>query len=363
MSGKNKHLGQLIVLLFSCLIIQQTIVAEVDDLSSSPPLVAKKIQLKKAVPTPAPSPSRAVVAIVDNRYLTKEALERKIAQFLPKTRESKDDEDYKRQKRFYEGKMAEEWINIALLAVEAEAQGIQVTEREVEQNIEHLYQQYGPDIDLASALWKLGTTAKEFKEEIHDAMLGDKLLRKYIRDKYGDKELREFYQSNLLNFYRPEMVHVSQVFRPFIDTTETEKKKLKKEMELIRKRLTKGESFEELAQPQEGLLQKKSGDLGWLTRENLLRPPLNREIFKIKPGEISEVYESDIGYHIIMVKERKPASFLSFEEAQDQLEELLFDQVKGELIQELKPKHNIIINLSGIEDTVVRKHLPDLKTE
>ena len=53
------------------------------------------------------------------------------------------------------------------------------------------------------------------------------------------------------------------------------------------------------------------GDLGWFPRGYLTQPVVEEAVFALQPGEISEIIQSDIGYHILYVVGREPARPIS----------------------------------------------------
>lgn len=94
---------------------------------------------------------------------------------------------------------------------------------------------------------------------------------------------------------------------------------LKAKLEIIRERALGGESFEDLARTNsEDGSAKDGGDLGWHNPENLV-PEFVKEMDKLKPGEISQVFKSRFGWHIIQLIERKQ---------EDNTEEFLMSQAR-----------------------------------
>ncbi|MBT7308158.1 MAG: molecular chaperone SurA, partial [Gammaproteobacteria bacterium] len=80
---------------------------------------------------------------------------------------------------------------------------------------------------------------------------------------------------------------------------------LQARLEIIRERVLEGESFEELARTNsEDGSAKDGGDLGWQDPEDLV-PEFVREMDKLQPNQISPVFKSRYGWHIIQLIERK----------------------------------------------------------
>jgi peptidyl-prolyl cis-trans isomerase SurA len=93
----------------------------------------------------------------------------------------------------------------------------------------------------------------------------------------------------------------------------------KARLEIIRERAVSGENFAELAlSNSEDGSAKDGGDLGWQNPANLV-PEFVKEMNKLEIGEISEVFKSRFGWHIIKLIERKQ---------EDNTEEFLISQAR-----------------------------------
>jgi parvulin-like peptidyl-prolyl isomerase len=56
--------------------------------------------------------------------------------------------------------------------------------------------------------------------------------------------------------------------------------------------------------------------------------PFEEALFALKPGEVSDVVATSLGYHLIKATDRKPETTTPFEKVKDQLRALL-KQEKG----------------------------------
>lgn len=83
---------------------------------------------------------------------------------------------------------------------------------------------------------------------------------------------------------------------PTVTRSKAEAKKL---AVAVMQRAKKGEDFGKLARAlSDGPSAKNGGSLGRFDRKSMVKP-FSDAAFSLKPGEISEVVETEFGYHVI----------------------------------------------------------------
>lgn len=87
------------------------------------------------------------------------------------------------------------------------------------------------------------------------------------------------------------------------------------------------------------------GDLGFILRKNPLGEAFSKTAFALKPGEISDIVESEFGYHLILVSERKAGRPSQFEKIIDEVREVYTDDYRTELIAKLRKEAQVKILL------------------
>jgi peptidyl-prolyl cis-trans isomerase C len=135
----------------------------------------------------------------------------------------------------------------------------------------------------------------------------------------SDADIRAYYQQHPGEFRSGEEVRVRQI----LVNDET----LAKE---IQQQLKKGASFEELsAQHSRAPNAKRGGEIGFVSRGEVPKM-FEEEIFRLQPGEVSEVIRTDSSFHIFRVDERRPPGTLDLQAATP----LILSRLREEAIRE-----------------------------
>ena len=162
------------------------------------------------------------------------------------------------------------------------------------------------------------------------------ILRKEKESPITDEQVAQFYEANKGNFKQPDSYRVSHIL---LADAEAAKQALE--------RVKGGEPFAKVAEEVSTDPSKsRGGDIGFFTKGQVI-PAFEEAAMKLKPGEISGVVQTPLGYHIILLAEQKPAHQKSLEEVKDQIRQGLQGQ-RGQqavqsVIQELRSKAQIKI--------------------
>jgi len=103
----------------------------------------------------------------------------------------------------------------------------------------------------------------------------------------------------------------------------------------INNRLSKGESFAELATEftDDPTGKDNGGDLGWFGWGKMVGP-FQDAAFKLQPGEVSDVVETSFGYHIIKLEAKRELERGAFEEVKNSLKQQA-GKAKGQELSEM----------------------------
>ncbi len=135
----------------------------------------------------------------------------------------------------------------------------------------------------------------------------------------------------------------------------------KAKAEELLKQIKDGDDFAELAKANSGCYSsERGGDLGFFSRGRMV-PAFEEAAFALKVGQVSDIVETQFGYHIIKVTDHRDASVTMFEQAKDDIMKSLTQTRQAELakeyIESLKAQANIVYP-PGEEPNVGKTGLP-----
>jgi peptidyl-prolyl cis-trans isomerase C len=235
-------------------------------------------------------------------------------------------------------------VTYTVMKQEASSRKIPVTDAEVEGRIKEMQGQFPSEAEFQKALAARSMTPEQFRADTKVDMMIGKMLETEVAgtDVANDAEAKDFYAKNPDKFMQGESVRASHILIMANEkSTEAEKKAARTKIEGVLKRAKAGEDFAALAKEhsQDGSAQQ-GGDLNFFRRGQMV-PPFEQAAFSLKPGEISDVVETQFGYHIIKVTERKDAAAVPFEQVSARIVQFLKQQRANAFIEATKKKARI----------------------
>ncbi len=165
--------------------------------------------------------------------------------------------------------------------------------------------------------------------------------------KPSDSDIKKYYESQKAKFTTPAMVGAKHILVKVDAAAKPEEQKAAlAKIEGIKKELTGGANFEQLAEKYSDDPGSKSrgGDLGLFSKDRMV-PEFAQTAFSLKKGEISKPVKTVFGYHIIKVYDFKPESTLKLDEAMPKIRVQLENQARQDAMQKeidrLKKKYAV----------------------
>jgi peptidyl-prolyl cis-trans isomerase C len=244
---------------------------------------------------------------------------------------------------------AKKVIEAKLLAQEARRRNLNPSSEMVDAAIQDIEQSAGGREGLDATLKDLGATYDDFRANVWETEAVKLLVAKDIEPKVTvtRQEISAFYDENPDVFMQPDMVRARHILiRVTLNEPEAAKKKARSQIEKAHRRVVNGEDFAAVAtEVSDGPNAANGGDLGFFAQDSMV-PVLANAAFALDVGEISDIIESQFGFHIVQILDQKPAGRLTYAEARGTAEELLKENKMGEmvtlLIRELTESATII---------------------
>ena len=309
-----------------------------------PPQAAAPQTPAAAKPVPAQLPE--VVARVNGESITGKDLDDAVRAIAGRAGPIPPDE----RDRVFRG-VLDDMIGYRLIIQEAKARKIAVADAEVDAQVEQIRKQFPNEAQFQQALTAQKTTLEAIRNDTRDEMSASKLVETEIATKIAVKPeaVTDFYNKNQDKFQQGPRVRASHILIGIPQNADAAtKQQAKTKAETLLNDLKGGKDFAEAAKAnsQDPGSAPNGGDLGYFEQGQMV-PPFEQAAFALKPGEMSDIVETQFGYHIIKVADKQNSRVVPLDEAKGQIEEYLTQQnrhAQTELfVQGLKTKAKIEI--------------------
>lgn len=247
-----------------------------------------------------------IIARVDNHYILNSELEEMYASYKASG-----------QKAPEKCEILESLIINKMLLAKAEIDSVTVEDKDVDNELDgkmgYMIQRFGSEKNIVEAY---GKSIENLKTELRNQVKEQKIVEKMQRTITGNvkitpNDVRKFFNSIPKDSlpYIPSEVEIGHIVRVG-QVTREQKDKLVQQLNDLKARAEKGEDFAMLAQIYSEDLgsAKLGGDLGFAGRGKML-PEFEGAALALKPGEMSNVIESQYGYHLIKLIETRGAEY------------------------------------------------------
>jgi parvulin-like peptidyl-prolyl isomerase len=211
--------------------------------------------------------------------------------------------------------------------------------------------------DLESGLKSQAKTMQDFYREtgLSDAQLrtniGNRLQREgFVKARLTEANVKRYYEENR-EFFDQVTVQASHIVLRVPPTgTESERQAARAKLQAVRQEIVSGKiDFAEAAKKYSQCPSApRGGDIGYFPRKWAVDEAFARVAFGLKVGEISDVVQTDYGFHLIKATDRKkegPGS--DFEKIKEEVRETAAQEMLETLLTNERKAAQIEIKMSG----------------
>ena len=216
--------------------------------------------------------------------------------------------------------------------------GLKVDEEVIKTERDRTIKRFGNEKKFKAALKKAGITDEQYRERLKKKHLVKRFITVEVKEKARptDEEVKAYYEANKKKFMRPEARKLTHILISVKPEATPEERRLKKAraQEVIDK-IKAGQDMSVVAWDySDGPYRVKSGDLG-LVHKGRLYPTLEKEVFQLEPGRLSEIIETIYGYHVVRVEEVKPQEQMRLEDVYKSVQKELTEKREKQLQEAL----------------------------
>ncbi len=208
-------------------------------------------------------------------------------------------------------------------------------DKKVDESFNKLKSRFKTEDDFKKGLQEQGIDQKGLKNLVRRNLIIENYIEQTIvpGQKVTDAEVKDFYDKNPDTFTRPEQIRASHILITLDPkASEADKKKAREKIEGLLKQIKAGADFAKLAQENSGCpSSKQGGDLGYFGKGQMVKQ-FDDAVFVMKPGELSGVVETQFGFHIIKLTEKRAAGKIPFDEVKSRIAESLKHKKVSEAI-------------------------------
>jgi peptidyl-prolyl cis-trans isomerase C len=292
----------------------------------------------KAKPATDANQSSVVAATVDGTKITEgqinKLLQARMEQLAGRIPENMRDQ-YSQQLR---KRILEQLIIEDLLTQKEKKQNIDVNQVELDSAINKMMKEQNLTVDEFKSLLKAyGTTFAEYQDNMRKKLAFEKMMESEFAGKITkptDEQEKTYYNENIQMFQEPESIHARHILIMPSKSGDPNKAKAiaKAKAQDILKKLKAGADFNDLAKKDSNCPSAANGgDLGTQPKGSYV-PEFEKAAYALKPGQLSDVVETQFGYHIIKLVAHNDANTVTLEKAKDRIEKALADKQKEDIV-------------------------------
>ena len=230
----------------------------------------------------------------------------------------------------------ENLINTELLFREADRKGITPSSEAINTELDGIISRFPSPEAFQQQMTKVGISREQMVKDIEQQLKVTALVKEAlvaVETTVTDEEVSQFYQGNPDSFQSPEQVRAQHILLK-VNANDAPEIKSQKRLELagLGGKIQNGADFSKIAgEHSECPSKEQGGDLGFFERGSMVKP-FEEAAFTLKVGEVSDIVETQFGYHLIKITDRKEARTVPLEEAREAIENYLKNTKEQEAV-------------------------------
>ena len=225
-------------------------------------------------------------------------------------------------------------VGYKLLVQESHSRKVEASDTEVEARVQEIQKQFPDEGAFKQMLTARNTTLDQLRSDVRQDIAVQKMIDAEVEPKSAVKpeQLADYYAKNPNQFKQPDRVHASHILIGVPRGADAEAKaQARAKAEQVLKDVKAGKDFATLAKDnsQDPGSAPNGGDLGFFQPGQMVGP-FNDAAFSLAAGAVSDIVETEFGFHIIKVAEKQPGRTIALDDVKPQLEQFLLQRNRQE---------------------------------
>jgi parvulin-like peptidyl-prolyl isomerase len=268
--------------------------------------------------------------LVNGEVVSEELIQQELQMLRERYASEMSPQKMAQQQSRLESDARENAVERMLLLQQAREEIRSVRPEEIDAHFVALKQQHGGDEAFAESFHLKPEDEQSLRADIADGIRLEKYFEQLCATvvRPAEEELRAYYDAHPAAFTIPEMVRAAHIVQH--PTPEKPTAQVYADLLNARERVAAGEEFNDLAR-EYSFCSEDNHDLGWFARGQMV-PAFEAVAFDTAVGAVSDVFQTEFGYHILTVLDHAPERLQPFEEMRYEIEGRLFDERKNDAI-------------------------------
>lgn len=267
-----------------------------------------------------------IVAVVNDEVITQSELDRQLAPVYQSFKEQYKGAEFFTQMSKARVQILNQMVEDKLVLQEARKKNIQISKQDVDRKLAEFKERFKSVNDFQRFLDSQGVTLNKMKERYRDMLMIQRMHQIAVRSRVvvSPLEAKRYYEEHPDEFMTPKGYLMRSIT---IRKADDKRGALRNKLENLRKKIVNNEvEFEDAAvEHSEDTHADEGGNMDYISEGEFI-PHLEEAMFKLNPGEVTPVLESEIGYHIFKMEDVREAEAPAFEDVKKKIEGMLYYQ-------------------------------------
>ena len=265
----------------------------------------------------------AIAARVNGEPVLWSEVDTEVNRFVTQVGADPKSKEFEKQKADLTKGIVDQLILQKLIMQEARKRNVLATDKEVNEQLGRIRQQFPNEKAFGDALAKENLNLSSLRE-----LIRFRLTQRRVADavtanvKIADDEVRAAFDKDRTTYDKPAQIKVSHILLRVTDKNQEPVAQAKAKIALAK--LADGDKFEDVAKKysEDPGSAERGGDLGFVSRGTLVKE-FEEVAWGLKPGQVSGLVKTQFGLHIIKLFDIKQAEKADYDKVRDEVRDKL----------------------------------------